>query len=81
MQSVSKLVPFSLSLLSFVAWIVISSMAFTNSAIFFVDVPITGMVVVGGMVGAKEEANVEGIVVETIGIIVCGVVVNSLCLD
>ena len=54
----------------------ISSMAFINSAVFFVgvpmlvDVPVIGKEVAGGIVGAKEAANVEGTVVETVGITV-----------
>jgi len=85
LQLVSKLDTFSLNLLSSVAWIVISSIAFTNSVAFsvdvptLVDVPVIGMVVVGGSVGAKEAANVEGIAIETVGMIVYGVVANSLC--
>jgi len=35
----------------------------------------------GGTVGAKEVAKVEGISLETMGMIVYGVVSNSLCLD
>lgn len=54
----------------------ISSMAFTNLVVFYVDVnalvdvPVTGRVVAGGTVGAKEAANVEGTAVETVGITV-----------
>ena len=71
----------------------ISSMYFTNSAVFSVDVPVlvnapvlanvpvTGKVVDGGTMGANEAANVEGIVVKTVGITVWGVVENSLFLD
>ena len=65
---------------------VISSMAFTNSAVFYVDVPtlvdvpVTRIVVAAGTVHAKEVANVEGINVETVGMTVCEVVGNSLCL-
>lgn len=87
MQSVSKLDAFSLSLLSSVAWMVISSMDFTNSAVFsmdvsaLVDVLVIGIAIVGGTVGAKEAANVEGIAVETIGMTVRGVVAKSLYLD
>ena len=57
------------------AWMVISSISFTNSTIFsvdvlaLVDVPVTGRVA-GGTVGANEAANVEGTAVETVGIIV-----------
>ena len=42
---------------------------------------VTGSVVIGGSVGAKVVARVEGTVVETMGITVYGVVANSLCLD
>jgi len=55
---------------------VISYRDFTNSVVFYVDVPtlddvpVTGMVVASGTVGAKEVANVEGTAVETVGIIV-----------
>jgi len=59
-------------------------MAFTNSVTFSVDVPIlvdVRMAVAGGTVGAKEAANVEIIAVETVGMIVCGVVANSLYLN
>jgi len=57
-------------------------MAFTNSAICFVevlalvdapvpvDVPITGKFVAGGSVGEKAVAKVEGTSVETVGITV-----------
>ena len=55
---------------------VISSMDFTNSAVFFVevpalvDVPVTGRAVACGTLSANEAANVEGTAEETIGIIV-----------
>jgi len=57
-------------------------MAFTNSIVFSIEVPVvvnsvvTRSVVVGGAVGAKEAANVDGTAVETVGITVCGVVAN-----
>ena len=64
------------------AWILISSMALINFAVFSVDVsvlvdvpvpdvvPVTGNVVSREIVGAKAAAKVEGTVVETVGIIV-----------
>lgn len=60
----------------------ISSMAFINSVVFSmevpilsdtcvpVDVPVTRRVVVGGSVGAKATTNVEGTVLETVEITV-----------
>ena len=62
--------------MSSVAWMVISSMAFTNSAVFsvdvpaLVDVPVAGRVVAGGTVGANVAAKVEGNSIETVVIIV-----------
>lgn len=78
---------FSLRFLSLVTWMVISSMAFTNSTVFsmdvsaLVDLPVSGRAIVGGTVGAKEAANVKGTVVEAVGITVWGVVANSLYLN
>jgi len=62
-------------------------MAFTNSVVFSVEVPVVvdsvviGSDVAGGAVDAKYAANVEGTELETIGITVYGVVANSLCLE
>ena len=78
----------SFNLLSCVAWMDISSIDFTSSAIFsvevlatIVDLVIIGSVVVGGVVGANNVANVEGIVVFTVGASVVEVVAMSLFLD
>jgi len=65
----------------------ISSMAFTNSYIFSVEVlavidsVVNDSVVAGGAVGAKEVANIEGTVVVTVGMAAVEVVAISLCLD
>jgi len=65
----------------------ISSMAFTNSAIFSVEAPavvdlvVTGSAMVGGAVGDNDDAKVEGTAVVTMGMTAVKVVVNSLYLD
>lgn len=65
----------------------ISSMDCTNSAIFSVEAPavvdsvVTGSVMVGASVGAKDAADVEGTTVVTVGMEIVEVVANSLCLD
>lgn len=65
-----------------------SSMAFTSSAALSPDAPdvvvdyvVTGNVVAGGFVGASEAVNVEGTIMDTVGMTVLEVVVNSLCFD
>ena len=65
----------------------ISSMAFTSSVIFSVEVPVvvdsivTSSAMAGEDVGAKDATSVEGNVVVTMGMVVIEVVENSLCLD
>lgn len=62
-------------------------MAFTNSAIFsievlaFVDLVVTGSAMADGVVGAKHATSVEGTTVVTVGIAVVEVAASSLCLD
>ena len=92
-QLVFWLVTFSLSFLSFVTWMLICSIALTNSSALsvvihvLVDVPVaevvpaTGNAVTSGIVSAKEDARVEGTTMETIGIIVSRAVDSSLYLD
>ena len=63
-------------------------MAFTSSAAFSADVPtavvdlvVIGSGVAGGTVGANDASNVEGTIVDTMGMIVLEVVAMSLCFD
>ena len=55
---------------------VIPSMAFPNSTVSFVDVstlvdvPATRIAIASGTIGGNEVANVEGIVVDTVGMTV-----------
>ena len=62
-------------------------MAFTNSVVFFVEVPavvdsvVTGSAIAGGAVSAKEAANVKGTAVVTMGMSAVEVVAISLYLD
>jgi len=63
-------------------------MALTNFVSFSTDVlaadvdfVVTGNVVAGGAVGASEDANVEGIAVDTIGMTFVEVVAMSFCFN